>query len=141
MRIHLTLFVLVVTVGGCATGAPPARPETASVEAGGLALSADAASYARGEAVQLVLRNTGTTPYEGGVLSCARTERLDGSAWAEVQDGRACIAMAVTIAPGQSLRGDVSLDVPPGTYRLSHRMSARSGEAVVVATPSFHVVE
>ena len=112
-----------------------------AVEAGGLRLTAGGTSYARGEAVHLVLRNAGTASYEGGVLSCARTERWDGSAWAEVQDGRACIAMAVTIAPGQKLEADIPLDVPPGTYRLSHRMSARGGEAVVVATPSFLIVE
>jgi hypothetical protein len=128
---------------GCAPravlDAPPAGP---AVSPNGLTLTADKAAYARGETARLELRNGASAAATTGVLECAQIETWTGGAWARSPEGndRACIMIARTLQPGETMDGAVPLDVPAGQYRLTQGVSLEGADAgVSVSTASFRV--
>ena len=138
MRSFFALGLLVVA--GCTASVP--LIEAPPVTAEGLALSADRTTYARGAAVRLVLVNGAPTTATTGVLECAQFETWTGSAWVRspVGNDRACIMIARVLAPGETMTGDITADVPAGSYRLTPSVSIDGADAsVTVSTASFRV--
>jgi hypothetical protein len=130
-------------VSGCAPrpalDAPPVGP---AVSPNGLTLTADKAAYAGGETARLELRNGAQAAATTGVLECAQIETWTGSAWVQspVGNDRACIMIAQTLQPGETMDGAVPLDVPAGQYRLTQGVSLEGADAgVAVSTASFRV--
>lgn len=135
------LVLLLAAVSACITPRPSGGPAADAVTAGGLSLTVSGHQFTRGEAVPLTLTNEGPTTYEGGVLGCATTERWAAGAWTPAEDdARACILMLATVAPGETMEGEIALDLPPGTYRFVHALTPVGGsEAVTVATRAFQI--
>ena len=145
---RLTLLALALSFGALVSGCAPrpaldAPPASGSaVSPSGLTLTADKATYARGETARLELRNGATAAATTGVLECAQIETWTGGAWVRSPEGndRACIMIALTLQPGETMDGTVPLDVPAGTYRLTQSVSLEGAEAgVAVSTASFRV--
>ena len=109
-------FALVLLAGCADTPFTDAAP----VGADGITFTADQTRYGNGDEAHLTLRNGSDETLTTGVLECAGLERWDGSEWAFSPEGndRACIELAVVLEPGDSLGGDIQLDVPDGTYRF-----------------------
>lgn len=137
MRAPLSLALGLALLAGCDSAAP--FVDTSPVETDEAAFTADRSAYARGDDAALRLRNVSTDTLTTGVLECAVLERWDGDSWTATPIGndRACIEIAVVLAPGETLDGTVRLDVPDGSYRFVHGLYGRS--ATPLATGSFRV--
>ena len=135
---RLALLAALLVLAGCTPRA--ALVGTAALAPGGVALAADRAAYNRGDSVRLTLTNGATATATTGVLECARIETWTGSAWTLSPAGndRACIMIARVLAPGETMTGDVVLDVPAGTYRLAQSVTL-DGAGVTAATAAFRV--
>lgn len=106
-------------------------PPEGGISIGRVELSTDQASYGGGGEVTLALRNGSDTTVETGVLACALLERRTDAGWTSDLsfNERACIAIAVSIAPGDTYSETQRLDgVRGGTYRFMQRTSV--GELV-----------
>lgn len=138
------LILLAVFYLGCSepTGVASQPPAARDAEPGGLALTADAEAYARGDTAHLTLRNGTEATYGMGVLECAALQRPAGDGWEQSPAGneRVCIQVYRYLAPGETMEADVALDVPPGTYRFTHSVAREGGDAgEAVATEPFEV--
>ena len=140
MSRRLASLAALLVLAGCTPRA--ALVGTAALAPGGVALAADRTAYGRGDSVRLTLTNGATATATTGVLECARIETWSGTAWGEssVGNDRACILIARMLAPGETMTGDVVLDVPAGTYRLAQSVTLDGAEAgVTAATAAFRV--
>ena len=134
------LAAALLLAAGCNTAGP--LVDTAPVTTDGLVLTADARAYGRGDTARLTLTNGSAATATTGVLECALVERWTGAAWTPSASGndRACIQIARILAPGDAMTGEVPLDLPAGSYRLTQPVSLDgSGESVAVSTASFAV--
>ena len=133
---RLIAALLVLAAAGCDT-APFA--DASPIGTGEMAFTADRDAYRRGDTAALTLRNLSADTLTTGVLECAFLEVWDGEAWTirASDNGRACIEIAVVLAPGETLTGAVELDVPDGSYRFVHGLYGQS--ALPLATGAFRV--
>ena len=127
-----------LALAACDTAGPVATD--AAVRAGGLRLDADRDRYDNRDTVRLTLTNAGSETYWTGVLDCALLERWDGRAWTLSRDDndRACIAIAVEVAPGSVLTATVPIRLPDGSYRFTQGLGS-DDQSVTVATAAFRV--
>jgi hypothetical protein len=138
MRPVLLSASLLLVLAACDTLAPLTTSE--AIVRDGLSLQTDKEAYQSGEVAQVTLRHAGTGRYVSGVLECARLERWDGEGWEPVDMDRACIMIAVYTEPGTEQTAGIPLDVPRGTYRITHGLSLDGGDrSVTVSTAAFQV--
>ena len=137
MRASAVLLALAL-VAGCDAAGPVAVD--APLRAEGVSLTADRDAYRVGEPIRLTLVNGASREVSTGVLECAVLERWDGRAWEPSRQGndRACILIALVLAPGQAATGEVRVRVPDGSYRLAQSVSVGERHATV-ATGAFRL--
>ena len=134
------ILLALLLAAGC-TAADP-LVDTAPVSTDGLTLAADARAYSRGETARLTLTNGSSNTATTGVLECALVESWTGTAWTQSASGndRACIEIARILAPGEAMTGEVPLDLPAGSYRLTQTVFLDGADAsAAVSTASFAV--
>ena len=132
---RVLLLALLVSLVAC-DSAP--LSDDAPVRAGGVSLTAGAATYDRLGTVDVVLRNDGPWTVEAG--ACAGLERWTGEAWVPVDRNEACILLLVGLEPGRSYEKVVRLGVPAGSYRAVDTVWRQGDdERIVVATAAFRV--
>ena len=110
-------------------------------EAFSATLSTDGDAYAPRATARLRVENTGTVPVEFGPPACYATLEAEGAAgaWASVaRDEPVCADVVVVLPPGEPAETPITLDVPPGTYRLSLNVSD-GDEEVRLSTDPFVV--
>lgn len=137
MRLLATLFLL--AAGACDTAGP--RADDAPLQVGGVRLTANDNAYRPGAPIRLTLVNGDDGDLTTGVLECAVLERWTGTAWvvSDAGNDRACIEIALVLAPGDEVTGDVRVRVPDGSYRLVHWVSTTAASGARVATGAFRV--
>ena len=112
-------------------------PPEESVRAGEVDLVTSADAYARGDTVELTLRNGGSRTVETGILGCSTLEQRTDDGWTADLDynDRACALPLVVVKPGETYSESLVLDgVDPGTYRFVHGTNVGA-----LATASFVV--
>lgn len=139
MRLRLPALLLAAGLAS-ACDSPASLAESAPVAADGVLLMADDDTYRPGDAAHLTLANGAADTVTTGVLECAVLEHWSGAAWALAPDGndRACILLAVAVAPGDVHTGSVPLDVPAGVYRAAQDVAV-GDRPMRVATAAFRV--
>ena len=109
----------------------------------GLRFETDAFGYARGDSARLFLVNGTPQRFGMGVLECAVLQAQASGEWVSSPEGndRACIAILLTLEPGETAEAVVPLDVPLGTYRFSHELGREGSPsgAVRITTRAFTV--
>ena len=138
--------LLLLLLMGCASEKTPAAGGGTPSD-GTVSLAADAGRYAPGDKPTLTLRN-GTEGQVGYNLCFAfvHLERREANEWKSVTANLgpggnvACTSELRLLQQGASATGEVHLpgDLPPGTYRLTHRVEIESADQTI-ATDAFEV--